>query len=520
MRKFEKLQIIKNVSSSWVALGTNVLVGIFLSPFILHRLGDAAFGIWVLIFSVTGYYGLFDFGIRSSVVRYVSKARATGDLQYASKVISTSLFTYTCIGVLAFLVTLLLSTYVNSIFRIPAEFQSTARWLLLMVGAAVSLGFPLGISGGVLEGLQKFYVVNWTSIAATLLRAILIVFALHRGYGLLSVAFITVVLPVLTSIIRSIVAMRMLPITLRFVNVDRATFREMATYSGTTLIMIVSARLRFKSDSIIIGTFLSSVAITYFNIGSRIVDYAGEVVESLAQIFVPMSSHSDAQGDADRLRKIFVAGNRFCAFTIFPICAILIVLGKSLIEVWVGARYVAQSYPVLLLLLIPTSLMLAQAASGRVLLGMGKHRTLAIVMMIEGLINIALSIALVRPFGIVGDAIGTAAPLAATMIFFLPWHVCRQLGVRLGTFLREAYFLPLVISTPVVAILLLMRKWYVPHNYAGLAAQLALAAAVYGLGMLWAFTSRRAMKVGRLHESVVLEALPAEAAIETYSQEV
>ena len=66
-----KIEILKNVSSSWFSLGVNILVGIFLSPFILHRLGDTAYGIWILIFSVTGYYGLFDLGIRSSVVRYV-----------------------------------------------------------------------------------------------------------------------------------------------------------------------------------------------------------------------------------------------------------------------------------------------------------------------------------------------------------------------------------------------------------------------------------------------------------------
>jgi hypothetical protein len=73
---------------------------------ILHRLGDHAFGIWARIFSITGYYGLFDLGIRSSIVRYVSKARATGDLNYASKVISTSLLAYTCIGIFTFVITL------------------------------------------------------------------------------------------------------------------------------------------------------------------------------------------------------------------------------------------------------------------------------------------------------------------------------------------------------------------------------------------------------------------------------
>ena len=79
MRKWEKIQFINNVGSSWLALAVNVAVGIFLSPFILHRLGDAAFGIWVLIFSITGYYGLFDLGIRSSIVRYVAKYSATNE---------------------------------------------------------------------------------------------------------------------------------------------------------------------------------------------------------------------------------------------------------------------------------------------------------------------------------------------------------------------------------------------------------------------------------------------------------
>src|SRR6516225_1877204 len=99
-------EIFKNVGSSWISLGVSILVGVFLSPFILHRLGDTAFGIWVLIFSVTGYYGLFDLGIRSSVIRYVSTYTATNDREGLGKLINTSLVTYTAIGTAALMVTL------------------------------------------------------------------------------------------------------------------------------------------------------------------------------------------------------------------------------------------------------------------------------------------------------------------------------------------------------------------------------------------------------------------------------
>ena len=515
--KFEKRQILRNVGSSWFALGVNVLVGIFLSPYIIHHLGDEAFGLWVIIFSVTGYYGLFDLGIRSSIVRYIAKYSATDEHDELNRLVNTAMFSYSGIGILAMVVTLAATYYVDSIFKIPPAFLSTARWLLLMVGTSVSLGFPLGVFSGILEGLQRFYLLNFTSISTTLLRALLIVIALRHGYGLLTVALITVGLPLLGTLVNAAAVFRHLQLSFGLQYVSRSSLRRIASYSGTTFLIIVAGRLRFKTDALVIGTFVSAAAVTYFTIGSRLVDYASETVSSLAQIFVPMSSQSQAQGDLDALRKILVLGNRACAFIIFPITAILTILGKSVIEAWVGPKYVATSYPVLLVLLYPTTMMLAQSASGRTLWGMAKHRTWAWVVLAEGSANLVLSVILVRPYGILGDAIGTAIPLSCSMIFFLPGHLCRLLGIKLTTYLRRAFVLPLVLCIPMVAVLGLMRRWFIPHRLGELLLQLAIAGLVYGIGLAWAFWAGRAWDVGQLganREDEVTLAL-----VETYQEE-
>jgi O-antigen/teichoic acid export membrane protein len=515
--KFDKKQILRNVGSSWFALGMNVAVGIFLSPYILHHLGDDAFGLWILVFSVTGYYGLFDLGIRSSIVRYVAKYSATGEHEELNRLINTAMFSYTGIGVVTMVITLVAARYVDTIFRVPADFLITARWLLLMVGTSVSLGFPVGIFNGILEGLQRFYLLNFTNIGSTIMRALLIVVALRHGYGLLMVALITVSLPLLGGLVNSVAVFQHLRLRIGPQYVSRSSLGRIASYSGTTFLIIVAGRLRFKTDALVIGTFVSATAITYFTIGSRLVDYASEVVSSLAQIFVPMSSQSQAQGDLDGLRKIFVAGNRACAFIIFPMTAILTVLGKSVIEAWVGAKYVATSYPVLLILLYPTTLMLAQSASGRTLWGMAKHRTWAWVVLVEGTANLILSVVLVRPYGILGDAIGTAIPLACSMIFFLPIHLCRLLGIKLRTYLYRAFALPLGLCMPLVAVLLLMQRWFVPHRLSQLVLQVGIASVVYGAGLAWAFLTHRAWDVGQLganQENEVTLAL-----VETYQEE-
>ncbi len=523
MRKVEKLQIIKNVGSSWFSLGVNILVGVFLSPFILHRLGDTAFGIWVLIFSVTGYYGIFDFGIRSSIIRYVSKYTATRDLDEVSRLINTAMFTYTCVGALSMLITLVGCQYVDRWFHIAPGFQSTARWLLLLVGGSVALGFPLGMFGGMLEGLQKFYILNWTNIVSSLVRVVLIVFYLNRGAGLLTVALITVGLPLLASFVRAAVALRSLPVRFTWRYVDRNAFRDMAHYSGITFMIIVGSRLRFKTDALVIGTFLSSAAITYFYAGSRLIDYAGDVLVGLAQIFVPMSSQSDAAGNMDRLRKIFVAGNRACAFTALPIMAVFIILGKSIIEVWVGKKYVEQGYPVLLILTIPYTLMLVQMASARILFGMGKHGKLAVVTLIEGAANLILSILLVRPYGIIGDALGTAIPLAGTFLLFMPFHLCSRLGIRVTTYLRQAYVLPLMLCAPMAVVLVLMQHWFVAHTYRQLAVQLLASGLVYAACVGWAYVTDRALHVGDLApsaEKLMPEMPPVPPVFEGYEEDV
>src|SRR5438445_11622023 len=104
MKKLDKVEILKNVGSSWCALGVNVLVGIFLSPYILHRLGDEAFVLWVLIFSITGYYGLFDLGIRSSIARYVAKYSATDNYEELNRLLDTSMARSRTVGLQALVV--------------------------------------------------------------------------------------------------------------------------------------------------------------------------------------------------------------------------------------------------------------------------------------------------------------------------------------------------------------------------------------------------------------------------------
>ena len=496
-----KAEVIKNVSSNWFGLATNLIVGFFLSPFILHHLGDDAFGLWVLVFSLTGYYGLFDFGIRSSIVRYVAQFKARDEQDELNRYINTSLCTYGGIGLLLLLLTITASFYVDSLFRIPAALGWSARILFLVVGAAVALGFPLSVFAGVLEGLQKFSWLSLTQMGYNLSRALLIVLALRHGGGLLTIALISTLLNLSTYAVYIFAVHRQLVLHYALRYVDRASFQRMVGYGSITFIATIAAQLRFYSDATVIGVFIGSAAITYFSIGSKLVSYSANITQSMSQIFTPMSSQFHATGDVAQLRRIFIMGNRACALIVFPLSAMLIILGKSIIEVWVGARYVPLAYLVLVALALGDLSEGAQSVSSKILFGMARHRTLACVRLVEGLANLGLSIVLLHYYGVVGVAVGTLVPQLCSNVLFLPQHLCRVLGVRLWTFLREAYLAPSLLCVPLVAALLLLRHASYAHAYRELIFQAGFASLVYGTGLMWFLLTRESVGV-QLREKV------------------
>src|ERR1700686_736360 len=132
-------RLFKNILGSWMGLGTSMLVGFFLTPLILHRLGNAGFGLWVLTTTLTGYYGMLDFGLRSAIVRYVARDASRGDWDGVSKTASTTFFLYSLTGSLILLVTLLVSWKFNAVFRVEPEWRHPGVVLLLIMGCGTGL---------------------------------------------------------------------------------------------------------------------------------------------------------------------------------------------------------------------------------------------------------------------------------------------------------------------------------------------------------------------------------------------
>jgi hypothetical protein len=104
------------------------------------------------------------------------------------------------------------------------------------------------------------------------------------------------------------------------------------------------------------------------------------------------------------------------------------------------------------------------------------------------------------------------------MVFFLPHHMCRLLGIRLRNYLEEAFVLPLALCVPMVVLLIWLQQKWPPHGLIQLGIRVTLALSVYGAGVLWAVWTKRAWKVGTLGDEAVSNDV-AVGLVETYQQE-
>ena len=140
-----RARVARNVLWNWVGLGTGMVAGVLVAPFLVQRLGDTVYGVWVLIASVTGYFGLLDLGTRGAVGRNIAFFRAKGDREGENAILSTGAAILGGIACLTLCATFLVAVLFFRLFTVPPEEVSGARLALQLVGINVAVTLALSV---------------------------------------------------------------------------------------------------------------------------------------------------------------------------------------------------------------------------------------------------------------------------------------------------------------------------------------------------------------------------------------
>jgi O-antigen/teichoic acid export membrane protein len=443
--------LMTGVLMNWTAFAVSVIVSFFLSPFVVHRLGNIAYGVWVLANSSIAYMALLDLGMRGAVTYFVAKHQARGEHLESSRAVSVALAFRTLISATVIVASLILAAFAVKLFRIPSDMWTAAQWAIVISGFNLSFSLIVGVFGGVLTALQRFDLANGLAITQTLISAAGTVWVLDRGYGIVPLAIMQLTVVLILGTATILICLRVYPelrLGFRFLGRTRSILPELWRYSFYLFVIAASSQVIYYSDNLIVGAFLSAEAVTLYAIGGRFVEYLGQLGASFAQTFMPMASNLAAQDRQDQLRRLLIQGTRAALFASLPVGGVLFFRGSTFIGLWMGQQYAQPSGHILRILLLSTVALAGNRVGGNIVFGLGKHRPFALWQSCEAVANLTLSIYLVRKIGIDGVAWGTVLPSLVSQIVLWPRYLSKLLNLTVWSYFLECWIRPALATAP------------------------------------------------------------------------
>ncbi len=457
--------IARNVFSNWLATAANMGVGFFLSPFIVHRLGNEAYGIWVLAISSIGYLGLLDLGMRSSVLRFVSKGHTKGDHQGASEALSAALWVRLQISGVILLASAILAYAFPLLFKVPPQMAISARWAVMIIGVNLAINMSAGVFGGVLSALNRYDLQTRITLVQLLVRVTGVVFVLRHGYGIVAIAVCELITALVSNVLLVFLARRLYPqLQLLWKRPGREILRALWSYSVYAFMTSVAIQLVYQTDNLVVGTFVSASAVTFYAIGNSLCRYADQFTSAMTMSFVPAASTFEAAGDSERLRGLYQIGTRAMMAISLPILTTLLVRGRTFIGLWMGTQYEQRSGTVLIILASALIFSQTNNTASAIAFGTERHKITARWAVVEGVSNLVLSVTLVRFMGINGVALGTLLPNLFVQLVLWPRYIGKMFALSPWSILVKIWGPMLLCAVPFAAASYAVNLYSPPHS--------------------------------------------------------
>jgi O-antigen/teichoic acid export membrane protein len=462
---------------AWNLAGMAVVtaIGFVTAPILVHRLGETTYGLWILILSVTGYFGMLDLGVRSSVARHIAYLRASNDPQEASAVLSTALVILLGVAALTLIGTLAASLLFFHLFDVPAEQIDSVRVALLLTGANLALVFMLNAFDAALWAIQRMDVVNVIDIPISLGRAALTLALVRDSGDLVTLAVLTLLTSVAAGIMKAVAAWRLEPsfrVSPSLVRLSAA--RSIFSYGIWRLMLEAALLMSSQTSVLIVGACVSIQLVTSYSIAGRLVGYASAILAAATGILMPVAAAFDAEQDQERQRRLCVQGGAVCAaFSLYCLGGFLF-LGRPLIEIWMGPELADAAYWLAILALGQVPRM-SQWVTYTIIMALGRHQFIACVCLAESLAATALALLLAPHYGLLGICLAFSVCNALSCGLVQMVYGCRLLGIPFRVYLAQALCRPFAAALLPMLLLYLVDRWQAPSGW----LQFLLAASAY-----------------------------------------
>jgi O-antigen/teichoic acid export membrane protein len=448
-----KRKVLHGSASNLARLILSMLVSLVLPPFLVHRMSTAEYSAWVLILQISAYVGLLDLGLQTAIGKFVAEYHAVGDRETSSRILSTSFAILSLAALVGAVVISILAWRVPQLFhQMPRELVTSVREGLLAVGLSVAFTLPFGTFLATFTGLQEYWFPTILFTAGRLLSAALLVVLLLLHGTLVQLALVMAGFNFVGSWVQYLGWRKYVKGRVDFAVAffDRATAVRLVKYGGVLSLWALSGLLVSGLDILIVGHY-DYKNTGFYAIGSSVTNFMLTIVSSIFGPVLPAVSSLQAGSTPNQIGDLLARMTRYCALVLCLLGLPLLFGAYPLLSLWVGHNYAARSALFLEVLVLGNVVRQLTYPYALVVVATGRQHLATIAAITEALVNVAVSIFLVRRIGALGVAIGTlvGAFVSLGMHLAVSMHYTQStISIRRRRFVLQALLRPLLSLGP------------------------------------------------------------------------
>jgi len=483
LQKSDQEQLFRDVVLNVTTLALSSLSGLIIIPLLFHSVRRELFGTWLIALAMAETATILNSGLGRSVVRETAQWAHSERGTRPGEFVSAACWMFAALGVLGAVYITAAGRLVIARLSLPQELQVDAHRLFVLVGARFFFEQMTWFAFEALGGLRRFDKVSLVSISASLLRAASFLTLMRIGTSMVALAVADLCVACLVAAGGIVILGYAEPSYLRVRTIlSWRQFLPQLRFGVTAQLASICNMLVYDSAPFVIGLMRGAVAVVPFEIGQRVPSLLEKISWQASAAMFPAAAEYHQHREEERSAEVLRFGTRIVFVVVLPLCVVLSLLAPEFIGIWM--RDVVPEAATVMRLLIFTMLLDAAAATAfQVLWAQGRAGTVVLLVGTGGVLTVALSLLLIKPWAIVGcaAAIGAGVALSGTGALLC---ACQWLGENPIALLKRAVRGTALPTAASAASACIAKAGHFVQTWPSIVLVIALASAVYLLGFL------------------------------------
>lgn len=403
-----------------IGAGAPLVVGAFAIPYLIHEVGVELLGLLTLIWSLIGYFSLFDLGLSRALTQQLSAFRSAGRLDELPGIMKTGMMLTGATGVVGGVVLAALALPLGfGWLNVSVHLQTSTAVSLAIAAIGIPMATLTNGLRGALEAYGEFRIANLQRLALG---------ASNFALPALSVAIFGASLPmmVLALLLARLVILvthfyfviKLIPISWMQARLEKKSGQRLYSFGIWMTVTNIVSPLLIYIDRFFISSMLGAAMVAYYSIPFEIIVRVLIIPGALmAAIFPRMAAMFVSD------QKIAMALYYRCLKYVFaimiPIVVAIMLASKWGLTIWLGAQFSVQAWPVLALLALGLLFNSIAQVPFAAIQAIGNSKLTAVIHIVEFMIYVPVLYFSLRYFGLFGAAVACVFRYLADALFLL-----------------------------------------------------------------------------------------------------